>query len=110
MVLTNLWRKLLVLSRYYDDINLVRLDFEMLSRVISKFENNRSLLIPQKLYNKICDDLMNIFAYNNLYIYNLEPLQKLFLTRPSGGDVQITEEKVADNTSVAELIYAILAV
>ena len=94
----------------YDDINLVRLDFEMLSRVISKFENNRSLLIPQKLYNKICDDLMNIFAYNNLYIYNLEPLQKLFLTRPSGGHVQITEEKVADNTSVAELIYAILAV
>lgn len=94
----------------YDDLNLVRLDFEMLSRVISKFENNRSLLIPQKLYNKISDDLMNIFSYNNLYIYNLEPLQKLFLTRPSGGHVQITEEKVADNTSVAELIYAILAV
>ncbi|HAO11728.1 MAG TPA: hypothetical protein DCQ51_11305 [Planktothrix sp. UBA8407] len=94
----------------YDDRNLVTLDFEMLSRVISKFENNRSLLIPQKLYNKICDDLMNIFSYNNLYIYNLEPLQKLFLTRPSGGHVQITEEKVADNTSVGELIYAILAV
>ncbi|XZO02073.1 MAG: hypothetical protein ACM65L_27055 [Microcoleus sp.] len=94
----------------YDDINLVTLDFEMLSRVISKFENNRSLLIPQKLYNKICDDLMNIFSYNNLYIYNLDPLQKLFLTKASGGHVQITEEKVADNTSVAELIYAILAV
>lgn len=93
-----------------DDINIVTLDFEMLSRVISKFENNRSLLIPQKIYNKISDDLMNIFAYNNLYIYNLEPLQKLFLTRPSGGHVQITEEKVVDNTSVAELIYAILAV
>jgi len=90
--------------------NPIIVDFEMLSRVISKFENNRSLLIPQKLYNKICDDLMNIFAYNNLYIYNLEPLQKLFLTKPSGGHVQITEEKVADNTSVAELIYSILAV
>ncbi|MEG5138806.1 MULTISPECIES: hypothetical protein [unclassified Microcoleus] len=93
-----------------DEKNPIIVDFEMLSRVISKFENNRSLLIPQKLYNKICDDLMNIFAYNNLYIYNLEPLQKLFLTKPSGGHVQITEEKVADNTSVAELIYAILAV
>ncbi|MEG4321950.1 MULTISPECIES: hypothetical protein [unclassified Microcoleus] len=93
-----------------DEENPIIVDFKMLSRVISKFENNRSLLIPQKLYNKICDDLMNIFAYNNLYIYNLEPLQKLFLTKPSGGHVQITEEKVADNTSVAELIYAILAV
>ncbi len=93
-----------------DEQNSIIVDFEMLSRVISKFENNRSLLIPQKLYNKICDDLMNIFAYNNLYIYNLEPLQKLFLTKPSGGHVQIAEEKVADNTSVAELIYAILAV
>jgi len=93
-----------------DEENPIIVDFEMLSRVISKFENNRSLLIPQKLYNKICDDLMNIFAYNNLYIYNLEPLQKLFLIKPSGGHVQIAEEKVADNTSVAELIYAILAV
>ncbi|MEG4217723.1 hypothetical protein QUA27_20725 [Microcoleus sp. Pol14C6] len=93
-----------------DEENPIIVDFEMLSRVISKFENNRSLLIPQKLYNKICDDLMNIFAYNNLYIYNLDPLQKLFLTKPSGGHVQITEEKLADNTSVAELIYAILAV
>ncbi|MEG4485555.1 hypothetical protein [Microcoleus sp. D2_18a_B4] len=93
-----------------DEQNPLIVEFEMLSRVISKFENNRSLLIPQKLYNKICDDLMNIFAYNNLYIYNLEPLQKLFLTKASGGHVQMTEEKVADNTSVAELIYAILAV
>jgi hypothetical protein len=67
-------------------------------------------LIPQKLYNKITDDLMNIFSYNNLYIYNIEPLKKLFLTRPFGGHVHITEEKVSDNTSVAELIYAILAV
>ncbi|MBD2203201.1 hypothetical protein H6G33_17355 [Calothrix sp. FACHB-1219] len=86
------------------------LDFEMLSRVFSKFENNRSLLIPQELYNKISDELMNIFSYNNLYIYNIEPLKKLFLTRPSGGHVHITEEQVSDNTSVAELIYAILAV
>lgn len=95
-----------------DKENPIVLDFEMLSRVISKFENNRSLLIPQKLYNKICDDLMNIFSYNNLYIYNIDPLQKLFLTRPSGGHVHITEDQVADNTStsVAELIYAVLAV
>ncbi|MEH2026138.1 hypothetical protein [Nostoc sp.] len=94
----------------YDEENPIVLYFEMLSRVFSKFENNRSLLIPQKLYNKISDELMNIFSYNNLYIYNIEPLKKLFLTRPSGGHVRITEEKVSDNTSVAELIYAILAV
>ncbi|MEH2201274.1 hypothetical protein [Nostoc sp.] len=94
----------------YDEENPIILNFEMLSRVFSKFENNRSLLIPQKLYDKISDDLMNIFSYNNLYIYNIEPLKKLFLTRPSGGHVHIIEEKVSDNTSVAELIYAILAV
>jgi len=94
----------------YDEENPVVLDFEMLSKVFSKFENNRSLLIPQRLYNKISNDLMNIFSYNNLYIYNIEPLKKLFLTRPSGGHVHITEEKVSDNTSIAELIYAILAV
>ncbi|MEH1936532.1 MAG: hypothetical protein V7L14_23085 [Nostoc sp.] len=93
----------------YDEENPIVLDFEMLSRVFSKFQNNRSLLIPQKLYNQISDELMNIFSYNNLYIYNIEPLKKLFLTRPSGGHVHITEEKVSDNTSVAELIYAILA-
>jgi hypothetical protein len=94
----------------YDEENPIRLDFEMLSRVFSKFENNRSLLISQKLYNKISDELINIFSYNNLYIYNIEPLKKLFLTRPSGGHVHIIEEKVSDSTSVAELIYAILAV
>jgi hypothetical protein len=94
----------------YDPENPICLDFEMLSRVFSKFENNRSLLIPQKLYNQIANDLMNIFSYNNIYIYNIEPLKKLFLTRPSGGHVHITEEKVSDETSVAELIYAILAV
>ncbi|KJH72583.1 hypothetical protein [Aliterella atlantica] len=93
-----------------DKENPTILNFEMLSRVFSKFQNNRSLLIPQKLYNKISDDLMNIFSYNNLYIYNLEPLKKLFLTTPSGGHVHITEEKVLDNTSVADLIYTILAV
>jgi hypothetical protein len=103
-------KQILEIFDNHDEQNHIIVDFEMLSRVVSKFENNRSLLIPQKLYNKICDDLMNIFAYNNLYIYNLEPLQKLFLTKPSGGHVQITEEKVADNTSLAELIYAILAV
>jgi hypothetical protein len=66
----------------YDQENPIILSFEMLSRVFSKFENNRSLLIPQKLYNKISDDLMNIFSYNNLYIYNIEPLKQLFLNRP----------------------------
>lgn len=94
----------------YDEENPLVLNFEILSRVLSKFENNRSLLIPQKLYNEISNDLMNIFSYNNLYIYNIEPLKKLFLTRPSGGHVHITEPKVSDNTSLAELIYAILAV
>ncbi|MEH1818856.1 MAG: hypothetical protein V7L31_07105 [Nostoc sp.] len=94
----------------YDQKNPIILSFEMLSRVFSKFENNRSLLIPQKLYNKISDDLMNIFSYNNLYIYNIEPLKQLFLNRPSGGHVHITDEEVSDKTSVAELIYAILAV
>lgn len=94
----------------YDEDNPIELNFEMLSRVFSKFENNRSLLIPQKLYNKIGNDLMNIFSYNNLYIYNIEPLKKLFLTRPAGGHVHITERKVSDDASVAELIYAILAV
>lgn len=94
----------------YAQENPIRLDFEMLSRVFSKFENNRSLLIAQKLYNEISDELINIFSYNNLYIYNIEPLKKLFFTRSSGGHVHITEEKVSDNTSVAELIYAILAV
>ncbi|MEH2042845.1 hypothetical protein [Nostoc sp.] len=93
-----------------DQDNPIVLDFEMLSRVFSKFDSNRSLLISQQLYNKISDELMSIFSYNNLYIYNIEPLKKLFLTRPSGGHVHITEEKVSDNTSVAELIYAILAV
>ncbi|MEG5052919.1 MULTISPECIES: hypothetical protein [unclassified Microcoleus] len=103
-------KEILEIFDNHDEPNHIIFNLERLSRVVSKFENNRSLLIPQKLYNKICDDLMNIFAYNNLYIYNLEPLQELFLTKPSGGHVQITEEKVADNTSVAELIYAILAV
>ncbi|MBH8565567.1 hypothetical protein I8748_25910 [Nostoc sp. CENA67] len=94
----------------YDEENPILLNFEILSRVFSKFENNRSLLIPQTLYNQISDELMNIFSYNNLYIYNIEPLKKLFLAKASGGHVQITKEEVSDNTSVAELIYAILAV
>lgn len=94
----------------YDEENPIELNFEMLARVFSKFENNRSLLISHKLYNKISDELTNIFSYNNLYIYNIEPLKKIFLTRPSGGHVHITEEKSSDNTSVAELIYTILTV
>ncbi len=94
----------------YDENNPVVLNFNMLARVFSKFENNRSLLIPQTLYSKISDDLMNIFAYNNLYIYNIEPLKKLFLARSSGGHVHISEDNAAENPSVAELIYAILAI
>lgn len=94
----------------YGDKNPIVLNFEMLSRVFSKFENNRSLLIPHRLYSQISDDLMSIFSYNNLYIYNIEPLKELFLSRPSGGHVQISEQQVSDNTTVAELIYAILAV
>jgi hypothetical protein len=86
------------------------LDFEMLARVFSKFENNRSLLISHKLYSQLGHDLMSIFSYNNLYVYNIEPLKNLFLTRSSGGHVQITGQQAADGTSVAELIYTILAV
>ncbi len=93
-----------------DEQEPVVLNFDMLSRVFSKFENNRSLLISQKLYNKISHDLMNIFSYNNLYIYNIAPLKKLFLDRSSGGHVHITEQNVPDSTSVAELIYAVLAI
>ena len=99
-----------IVGTFDDHDNPVVLDFDMLSRVFSKFENNRSLLIPQALYSKISDDLMNIFAYNNLYIYNIEPLKKLFLTRSSGGHVHIVENEGAEKTSVAELIYAILAI
>ncbi|MBD2486536.1 hypothetical protein [Aulosira sp. FACHB-615] len=94
----------------YEQENPIVLTFEMLARVLSKFENNRSLLIPQQLYNQISNELMSIFSYNNLYIYNIEPLKRLFLNRPSGGHVHIIEETIADNTSVAELIYAILVV
>ena len=94
----------------YEDNNLIVLSFEMLSRVFSKFENNRSLLIPHRLYSQISDELMNIFSYNNLYIYNIEPLKQLFLSRHSGGHVQISEQQISDNTTVAELIYAILAI
>jgi hypothetical protein len=88
----------------------LKLDFEMLARVFAKFENNRSLLIHHDLYNKIKDDLANIFSHNNLYIYNIEPLRKLYLSRSSGGHVFITEESTSGNTSLAELIYAILAI
>lgn len=94
----------------YGEGEPVTVDFEMLEKVFSKFENNRSLLIPQSLYSKISDDLMNIFAYNNLYIYNIEPLKTLFLTRAEGGHVHIAEEPGGSNPSVAELIYAILAI
>jgi hypothetical protein len=87
-----------------------KLDFQIISRVLSKFENNRSLLIPQSLYSEISNDLMNIFAYNNLYVYNIEVLQRLFLAQKAGGHVYITEEETSDKTSLAELIYVILAI
>jgi hypothetical protein len=98
-----------IYSNYERDNSLV-LNFEMLSRVFSKFENNRSLLIPQKLYNTISNELMNIFSYNNLYVYNIEPLKELFLNKNSSGHVHLREEKSSDNTSLAELIYTILVV
>ena len=56
----------------------VSFDFEMLIKTISIFGSNRSFLIPSKLYRKISHELMNIFSYNNLYIYNIEPLKELF--------------------------------
>ncbi len=100
----------------YNEKNPIELDWEVLSRVLSKFENNRSLLIPQELYKKYKDDLLNIFCYNDLYVYNIEPLKKLFLVKPVGGHVRITEEteketeeKVSEGTSVAQLIYTIFA-
>ena len=92
-----------------DEESPIALNFEMLSRVLAKFENTKTLLIPQELYSNIGDDLMNIFSYNNLYIYNIKSLQNLYLSKPSGGHVRITEKKVSDKTSVAELIYVILA-
>ena len=52
---------------------------------------------------------MNIFCYNNLYIYNIKALQNLYLNKASGGHVRITEKRVSDKTSVTELIYVILA-
>lgn len=110
MTVSNAKARRLFRFNNYDKENPIKLDFEMLSRVFTKFENNRSLLIPQQLYNKICDELMNIFSYNNLYVYNLEPLKNLFLIKSSGGHIVITEEKIANGTSLAELIYAILSV
>jgi hypothetical protein len=91
-----------------EEENPIEFNFEMLARVLAKFENTKSLLIPQKLYNKISDDLMNIFSYNNLYIYNIESLKNLFLSKLPGGHVYIDEAEVSDKTSVAELIYTIL--
>lgn len=94
----------------YNEKHPVALNFDVLANVFSKFENNRSLLIPQTVYSQIGDDLMNIFTYNNLYIYNIEPLKKLFLTRSPGGHVRITDDGNNGNPSVAELIYTILAI
>ena len=93
----------------YDEETPIDFEFETISRVLTKFENTRSLLIPQQLYNQISNDLMNIFCYNNLYIYNIKALQNLYLTKASGNHVRITEKRGSDKTSVAELIYVILA-
>ena len=101
--------KIMAIFNNDNEATPVDFNFEMLSRVLAKFENTRTLLIPQKLYDQIGNDLMNIFAYNNLYIYNIKPLQNLYLNKTSGGHVHITERKVSDKTSLAELIYGILA-
>lgn len=88
----------------------ITFDFEILHKVLSKFENNRTLLIPYDIYEKIGDDLMNIFSFNDLYIYNIEPLKKLFLTKRFSGHVCVTEQKTQKSTSLAELVYVIFAV
>ncbi len=98
-----------IFEQYQEDKPII-FDFEILYKVLSKFENNRTLLIPNDTYQKIGHDLMNIFSFNNLYIYNIEPLKKLFLMRRSSGHVSITEEGMSDDTSLAELIYMIFAV
>jgi len=93
----------------YDEEIPINLNFEMISRVLAKFANTRSLLISEQLSLQISNDLMNIFCYNNLYIYNIKALQNLYLNKAPGGHVRITERKVSDKTSVTELIYVILA-
>ncbi len=111
----NSLQEIVSLFQNFHEENPIELDWEVLWRVLSKFENNRSLLISHELYNKYQDDLLNIFCYNDLYVYNIEHLKELFLIKPSGGHVRITEEKedkekkVSEGTSVAELIYTILA-
>lgn len=94
----------------HNDGEPINLNFEMLSRTFKQFENNRSLLIPHEIYNALKDDLANIFAYNNLYIYNIEPLRDLFLNRSTGGHVLVTKNNNQKSVSLAELIYAILAI
>ncbi|MFZ6027285.1 MAG: DEAD/DEAH box helicase family protein [Chloroflexota bacterium] len=90
----------------------IRIDFERLAKVLAAFENNRALVIPHKLYSRYAEDLMNIFSYNNLYIYNIDVLKNLAIRRNSSGHVLIYEmdENRQDEVTVAELIYSILAV
>ncbi|MDJ0581484.1 DEAD/DEAH box helicase family protein [Crocosphaera sp.] len=102
-------KDIIEIFNYADENNPITLDFDMLSRVLAKFKTAKSLLISQQIYNKISDDLMNIFSYNNLYIYNIDCLNNLFLKKPDDGHVHIVDKKTSDNTSVAELIYTILA-
>lgn len=95
---------------HYKEEKPITFDFEILYKILSNFENNRTFLIQCDIYDKIGDDLMNIFSFNNLYIYNLDPLKKLFLTRHSSGHVCVTENKTSNSTSLAELVYVIFAV
>jgi hypothetical protein len=104
---------LLEVSRVFDEYHEekpIAFDFDVLYRVLSKFENNRSLLIPFELFQRMGDDLLNIFTYNNVYIYNIEPLRKLFITRSNSGHVRITDKRASAPTSLADLIYVILAI
>ena len=110
---TSLERSLEKIANVFEEFHEekpVPFDFKGLYKILSKFENNRSLLIPYSIYAKIGNDLTNIFSFNNIYIYNIEPLKKLFLTRCSSGHVNITEEEIINSPSLAELIYVILTV
>lgn len=101
------------IAKIFDTLNEkqhVAFDFDMLKRVISKFENNRSLLISRELYETVRSNLLKIFTFNDLYIYDIEPLKKLFLSNCPSGHVTITEQANLKNPSLAELIYAMFAV
>lgn len=87
----------------------IKINFEVLTKVFSKFEKNRSILISKKLYREISHELVSIFSYNNVYVYNIEPLKKLFLYNSPSGHIQLLNKPRTVKTSLAELVYAILA-